>query len=180
MGWTPRTSRACTARYLGGAGPGRGHPLRRGARGRSHAHECRRPERRGRGYRHFTARRLHRGGHAPRVCARPLPEAAAAAHGPAPRRDGVGGRGGGVVHAPRGPDGRARGGVLSPEVRARGARSEEHTSGLQSPCNLVCRLLLEKKKKINETKFISIVKHFIATKDAHEILPSELMNASYC
>src|SRR5205807_9360988 len=28
------------------------------------------------------------------------------------------------------------------------ARSEEHTSELQSPCNLVCRLLLEKKKKI--------------------------------
>src|SRR5256885_15761794 len=26
-----------------------------------------------------------------------------------------------------------------------GARSEEHTSELQSPCNLVCRLLLEKK-----------------------------------
>src|SRR6266850_8292448 len=26
-------------------------------------------------------------------------------------------------------------------------RSEEHTSELQSPCNLVCRLLLEKKKK---------------------------------
>src|SRR5256885_12496372 len=27
-------------------------------------------------------------------------------------------------------------------------RSEEHTSELQSPCNLVCRLLLEKKKRI--------------------------------
>src|SRR5256885_17221395 len=27
-------------------------------------------------------------------------------------------------------------------------RPEEHTSELQSPCNLVCRLLLEKKKKI--------------------------------
>src|SRR6266850_3630812 len=32
-------------------------------------------------------------------------------------------------------------------ARARsGRRSEEHTSELQSPCNLVCRLLLEKKK----------------------------------
>src|SRR5256885_6137224 len=33
-------------------------------------------------------------------------------------------------------------------------RSEEHTSELQSPCNLVCRLLLEKKKKnnINSTR----------------------------
>src|SRR5256885_3342772 len=29
---------------------------------------------------------------------------------------------------------------------ATAARSEEHTSELQSPCNLVCRLLLEKKK----------------------------------
>src|SRR5256885_3903757 len=29
-------------------------------------------------------------------------------------------------------------------------RSEEHTSELQSPCNLVCRLLLEKKKKSTE------------------------------
>src|SRR5260370_39229930 len=35
-------------------------------------------------------------------------------------------------------------------VRVRsGARSEEHTSELQSHLNLVCRLLLEKKKKIN-------------------------------
>src|SRR5256885_6637839 len=31
------------------------------------------------------------------------------------------------------------------------ARSEEHTSELQSPCNLVCRLLLEKKKNIYHT-----------------------------
>src|SRR2546426_12838612 len=34
-------------------------------------------------------------------------------------------------------------GVKAPPQRA---RSEEHTSELQSPCNLVCRLLLEKKK----------------------------------
>src|SRR6266850_7346273 len=32
-------------------------------------------------------------------------------------------------------------------VRHPASRSEEHTSELQSPCNLVCRLLLEKKKK---------------------------------
>src|SRR2546426_5834362 len=40
----------------------------------------------------------------------------------------------------------------SPRWRATsrpGTRSEEHTSELQSPCNLVCRLLLEKKKKQN-------------------------------
>src|SRR2546426_1811738 len=36
------------------------------------------------------------------------------------------------------------------DVRERLGRSEEHTSELQSPCNLVCRLLLEKKKKQNE------------------------------
>src|SRR5256885_3688374 len=35
--------------------------------------------------------------------------------------------------------------VLQPHL----LRSEEHTSELQSPCNLVCRLLLEKKKKIH-------------------------------
>src|SRR5256885_12918704 len=34
--------------------------------------------------------------------------------------------------------------------RGRGpCRSEEHTSELQSPCNLVCRLLLEKKNKLH-------------------------------
>ena len=33
---------------------------------------------------------------------------------------------------------------------SRCGRSEEHTSELQSPCNLVCRLLLEKKKKIDK------------------------------
>src|SRR5256885_7508600 len=33
-----------------------------------------------------------------------------------------------------------------PERAGISARSEEHTSELQSPCNLVCRLLLEKKK----------------------------------
>src|SRR2546426_7973925 len=32
----------------------------------------------------------------------------------------------------------------------RAARSEEHTSELQSPCNLVCRLLLEKKKNLTD------------------------------
>src|SRR5256885_13276623 len=38
----------------------------------------------------------------------------------------------------------------TPPLR-RPTRSEEHTSELQSPCNLVCRLLLEKKKQVNET-----------------------------
>src|SRR5256885_10986249 len=35
-------------------------------------------------------------------------------------------------------------------------RSEEHTSELQSPCNLVCRLLLEKKKKNNNNLSLNI------------------------
>src|SRR3989454_6023486 len=58
----------------------------------------------------------------------------------------------------RGPSGRAScanvPGYAAPVDSARSAepgnpivRSEEHTSELQSPCNLVCRLLLEKKKK---------------------------------
>src|SRR3989454_5369197 len=34
---------------------------------------------------------------------------------------------------------------------SRGTRSEEHTSELQSPCNLVCRLLLEKKNNQSTT-----------------------------
>src|SRR2546426_4749032 len=39
------------------------------------------------------------------------------------------------------------GGLLRCRGRYGKKRSEEHTSELQSPCNLVCRLLLEKKKK---------------------------------
>src|SRR5256885_5194729 len=40
--------------------------------------------------------------------------------------------------------------VLRPHFRVafKTHRSEEHTSELQSPCNLVCRLLLEKKKNL--------------------------------
>src|SRR2546426_7894931 len=35
-------------------------------------------------------------------------------------------------------------------------RSEEHTSELQSPCNLVCRLLLEKKKLTNPYRYPTV------------------------
>src|SRR5256885_13220225 len=43
--------------------------------------------------------------------------------------------------------------ICLPPVRiSRRPRSEEHTSELQSPCNLVCRLLLEKKKNYNITR----------------------------
>src|SRR6266446_8986334 len=39
------------------------------------------------------------------------------------------------------------GGAVAARAARAATRSEEHTSELQSPCNLVCRLLLEKKKK---------------------------------
>src|SRR2546426_11429071 len=43
-------------------------------------------------------------------------------------------------------------GLASARTRLCTKRSEEHTSELQSPCNLVCRLLLEKKKKKRRDK----------------------------
>src|SRR2546426_2945686 len=72
---------------------------------------------------------------------------------------------------------------LDPEVRNRIAdleqenkRSEEHTSELQSPCNIVCRLLLEKKKKllpkicrcINDT-FLILFAHTDDKPNAHSV-----------
>src|SRR5256885_8539454 len=42
------------------------------------------------------------------------------------------------------------GNLLYSRFRGAPARSEEHTSELQSPCNLVCRLLLEKKKIVEQ------------------------------
>src|SRR5256885_5536283 len=57
-------------------------------------------------------------------------------------------------------------GVDSTERRLRGlmrgtaaVRSEEHTSELPSPCNLVCRLLLEKKKKKANTCLSCCLSH---------------------
>src|SRR2546426_9083061 len=49
----------------------------------------------------------------------------------------------GAGPGPRGVDARPR----ASTIPVAATRSEEHTSELQSPCNLVCRLLLEKKKK---------------------------------
>src|SRR5256885_5360273 len=51
----------------------------------------------------------------------------------------------GVEHAMRGHD------AVTDATGSLAPRSEEHTSELQSPCNLVCRLLLEKKKHPNPT-----------------------------
>src|SRR6266850_8451595 len=47
------------------------------------------------------------------------------------------------------PHGNAASSSIARRPRPR-ARSEEHTSELQSPCNLVCRLLLEKKKTMQQ------------------------------
>src|SRR5256885_13252681 len=53
-----------------------------------------------------------------------------------------------ILPGPMGTGGRRHGLDLSRSTCTRRGqnRSEEHTSELQSPCNLVCRLLLEKKK----------------------------------
>src|SRR5437763_12469592 len=55
-----------------------------------------------------------------------------------------------VCGALRGAAGRHGGGDLPERIRAGRSRSEEHTSELQSPMYLVCRLLLEKKKHYAE------------------------------
>src|SRR5256885_12540810 len=68
------------------------------------------------------------------------PDARHAAHGPV-EMVAAAGQGRGVDGAGRGAD---------------QDRSEEHTSELQSPCNLVCRLLLEKKKKDSCRRYRSI------------------------
>src|SRR2546430_11886797 len=48
------------------------------------------------------------------------------------------------------------------ETAAREQRSEEHTSELQSQSNLVCRLLLEKKKKTTSIKSRRHVQHSVS------------------
>src|SRR2546427_8593318 len=50
--------------------------------------------------------------------------------------------------------GRARGVARPLRAAARRSRSEEHTSELQSQSNLVCRLLLEKKKKKKQFTYV--------------------------
>src|SRR2546426_1299025 len=62
-----------------------------------------------------------------------------------------------VAETPEYPNGRAINRSDAPIYPDRAVRSEEHTSELQSPCNLVCRLLLEKKKKKLAKHHISYV-----------------------
>src|SRR5256885_4596368 len=56
-----------------------------------------------------------------------------------------------------------RGRTARPPAAPTILRSEEHTSELQSPCNLVCRLLLEKKKIYLIHVYLSISTCYVAT-----------------
>src|SRR5256885_5488345 len=49
-------------------------------------------------------------------------------------------------------------------------RSEEHTSELQSPCNLVCRLLLEKKKN-----FKRLIRHTVTSENVSSSMNQSLL-----
>src|SRR2546426_4427757 len=52
-------------------------------------------------------------------------------------------------------------------------RSEEHTSELQSPCNLVCRLLLEKKKRNH-------AQHTSCLSTSNKITRAKLLSTGSC
>src|SRR5256885_2080094 len=70
--------------------------------------------------------------------------------------------------------------IFFPEKSTRSARSEEHTSELQSPCNLVCRLLLEKKKKDEDTLNLTHnPKYLIVLRDEflEDVSPEQMTNA---
>src|SRR5256885_3412773 len=59
-------------------------------------------------------------------------------------------------------------------VSRREERSEEHTSELQSPCNLVCRLLLEKKKPAAASSHVLA----LYSRASHRLPPSRAL--CYC
>src|SRR3989454_780187 len=105
-----------------------GPPCERGARGRRAPDADRAARLRGR-----AARSGIRKGGVPRCPHRVAGAPPSGGSTPGGGGEGRGGHAGGA--------GRIR------RLGARAQRSEEHTSELQSPCNLVCRLLLEKKKK---------------------------------
>src|SRR2546430_8527679 len=56
---------------------------------------------------------------------------------------------------------------ISPELALRADRSEEHTSELQSQSNLVCRLLLEKKKHIKTLVVPDVDDRLLHHRDRH-------------
>src|SRR2546426_5770867 len=57
-------------------------------------------------------------------------------------------------------------GTAREHTRENCGRSEEHTSELQSPCNLVCRLLLEKKNKLAQQ---TLLRRVGGTTDDHHV-----------
>src|SRR5258708_10442554 len=59
--------------------------------------------------------------------------------------------------------------LFHPGALVPGVRSEEHTSELQSPDHLVCRLLLEKKKKTSN-ELMTIIVHANDTRCANTLL----------
>src|SRR5256885_8418067 len=62
-------------------------------------------------------------------------------------------------------------GTANPQV----TRSEEHTSELQSPCNLVCRLLLEKKKNMTRIRgLLRCQTHSVGSLSRHYDMSSAL------
>src|SRR5258708_23244860 len=61
-------------------------------------------------------------------------------------------------------------GLLIPIGALVGLRSEEHTSELQSPDHLVCRLLLEKKKHICSRQYMNQSCGYLQSSDATEVL----------
>src|SRR5256885_6772103 len=72
-------------------------------------------------------------------------------------------------------------GSSTPITRSRTQRSEEHTSELQSPCNLVCRLLLEKKKnKELIYRSILLTKHTVDLLSDLKHDPVKCVPASHC
>src|SRR2546426_5715631 len=69
-------------------------------------------------------------------------------------------------------------GIANPAHKPQGDRSEEHTSELQSPCNLVCRLLLEKKttcsRGLHSPRSLPAVFPVAATYGSATVLPSSV------
>src|SRR5256885_10441289 len=76
------------------------------------------------------------------------------------------------------------------ESALKARRSEEHTSELQSPCNLVCRLLLEKKKHLRlslahssisfslRPVFLLVYSRYLSERTISSILPCSTMRHS--